>query len=130
MDLDAALALLAVDPTAPLDLAEISLRLATDEYPDLDVDAYLSEVAGMAHEARAYLRGDLEARVAGLCRYLFHDMGFRGNAQDYYDPGNSYLNQVLDRRTGIPITLSALAMAIGGRVGIDIQGIGLPGHFV
>jgi len=65
-----------------------------------------------------------------LCRYLFHDMGFRGNSQDYYDPRNSYLNQVIDRRTGIPITLSALAMAIGGRVGIDIQGIGLPGHFV
>jgi regulator of sirC expression with transglutaminase-like and TPR domain len=130
MDLDAALALLAVDPTAPLDLAEISLRLATDEYPDLDVDAYLSEVAGMAHEARAYLRGDLEARVAGLCRYLFHDMGFRGNAQDYYDPGNSYLNQVLDRRTGIPITLSAVAMAVGSRAGLQVHGVGLPGHFV
>jgi regulator of sirC expression with transglutaminase-like and TPR domain len=130
MDLDAALALLAVDPTAPLDLAEVSLHLARDEYPDLDVDAYLSELAGMAHEARTYLRGDLEARVTGLCRYLFHDMGFRGNTQDYYDPRNSYLNLVLDRRTGIPITLSAVALAVGSRAGLQVCGVGLPGHFV
>jgi regulator of sirC expression with transglutaminase-like and TPR domain len=130
MDLDAALALLAVDPTTPLDLAELSLRLARDEYPDLDVDAYLSELAGMAHEARRYLRGDLEAQVAGLCRYLSHDLGFRGNARDYYDPRNSYLNQVLDRRTGIPITLSAVAMAVGNRAGLSVCGVGLPGHFI
>jgi regulator of sirC expression with transglutaminase-like and TPR domain len=57
-------------------------------------------------------------------------MGFRGNAQDYYDPRNSYLNQVLDRRTGIPISLSAVAMAVGARAGLEVVGIGLPGHFV
>src|SRR6516165_1911021 len=130
MNLDVSLALLAEDPAAALDLAELSLQLARDEYPDLDVDAYLSELAGMAHEARAYVRGDLEARVAGLCRYLFHEMGFRGNAQDYYDPRNSYLNQVLDRRTGIPISLSAVAMAVGARAGLEVVGVGLPGHFV
>jgi regulator of sirC expression with transglutaminase-like and TPR domain len=130
MNLDAALSLLAHDPAAPLDLAELSLRLARDEYPDLDVEAYLSELAGMAHEARSYLRGGLEARVTGLCRYLFHEMGFRGNTQDYYDPRNSYLNQVLDRRTGIPITLSAVAIAVGTRAGLPVAGVGLPGHFV
>src|SRR5207245_2321666 len=109
---------------------ELALGLARDEYPDLDVEAYLSELAGMAHEAARYLRGGLEARVTGLCRYLFHEMGFRGNQQDYYDPRNSYLNQVLDRRTGIPIALSVVAMAVGNRAGLEVVGVGLPGHFV
>jgi regulator of sirC expression with transglutaminase-like and TPR domain len=130
MNLDEALDQLARDPAAPLDPAELALRLATDEYPDLDVEAYLSELAGMAHEARHYVRGSLRARTQGLCRYLFHDCGFRGNVEDYYDPRNSYLNQVLDRRTGIPITLSAVAMAVGRRAGLDVVGVGLPGHFV
>src|SRR5262249_22748986 len=118
------------DPDAPLDVADLALRLAADEYPELDVDAYLSELAGMAHEAKRYLRGGPEARVRGLCRYLFHDCGFRGNVQDYYDPRNSYLNEVLDRRTGLPISLSLVAVAVGTRAGLDVAGVGLPGHFV
>jgi regulator of sirC expression with transglutaminase-like and TPR domain len=130
MNLDGALTLLASDPAAPLDLAELALLLAGDEYPDLDAEAHLGELAAMAHEARRYLRGPLEAQVSGLCRYLFHDMGFRGNVQDYYDPRNSYLNDVLDRRTGIPITLSAVAIAVGTRAGLDVAGVGLPGHFI
>jgi regulator of sirC expression with transglutaminase-like and TPR domain len=130
MNVDAALAFLGEDQAAPLDVAEVALRLAQDEYPDLDVDACLAEINAMAHEARRYLRGDLEARVHGLCRYLFHEMGFHGNIRDYYDPGNSYLHLVLERRTGIPITLSALAMAVGGRAGLEIAGVGLPGHFI
>jgi regulator of sirC expression with transglutaminase-like and TPR domain len=130
MHLNAALTLLADDPCAPLDLAELALQLARDEYPDVDVEAYLNEIGGMAHEARALLHGDLEARVRGLCRYLFHDMGFRGNTQAYYDARNSYFNDVLDRRTGIPITLSAVAMAVGARAGLNVVGVGLPGHFV
>jgi regulator of sirC expression with transglutaminase-like and TPR domain len=130
MKLDTALKQLAHDPAAPVDLAEVALQLARDEFPDLDVEACLSEIAGMAHEVRAYLRGDLKARVDGLCRYLFHEMGFRGNTQDYYDPRNSYLNQVLERRTGIPISLSAVAMAVGSRAGLKVVGVGLPGHFV
>jgi len=130
MDLDTTLARLAVDPAGSVDVAEIALHLARDEYPELDVEAYLSELAGMGHEARKYVRGDLAARVAGLCRYLFHEMGFRGNVPDYYDPRNSYLNQVLDRRTGIPIALSVVAMAVGGRAGLAVVGVGLPGHFI
>lgn len=130
MNLDVALSLLSHTPDAPLDLAEVALLLAREEYPSLDVEAYLSELDGMAHEARANLRGGLRQRVKGLCRYLFHDMGFRGNQQDYYDARNSYLNEVLDRRTGIPITLSAVAMAVGRRAGLDVFGVGLPGHFV
>lgn len=130
MDLDTQLERLAYDPCSPCDLAELALHLARDEYPDLDVEAYLSELAGIAHEATAFVRGDLPARVNGLCRYLFHEMGFHGNDQNYYDPRNSYLNQVLDRRTGIPITLSIVAMAIGCRAGLHVVGVGLPGHFV
>ncbi len=130
MDLDATLNRLAGDPRESVDVAEIALHLDRDEYPELDVEAYLSELSGMAHEATRYLRGDLPARVTGLCRYLFHEMGFRGNVQEYYDARNSYFNQVLERRTGIPITLSAVAMALGARAGLEIHGIGLPGHFV
>ena len=130
MNLDAVLAQLSCDPALPCDLAELALHLARDEYPQLDVEAYLSELNGMALEARHFVRGDFPARVQGLCRYLFHEMGFRGNQQEYYDARNSYLNQVLDRRTGIPITLSAVAIAVGGRVGLQIAGVGLPGHFI
>jgi regulator of sirC expression with transglutaminase-like and TPR domain len=130
MNLDAALTLLAGNPSAPLDLAELALLLARDEYPELDVEAYVNEIAGMAHEAQSLLHGDLAARVHGLCRYLFHDMGFHGNLQAYYDPRNSYFNEVLDRRTGIPISLSAVAMTVGARAGLNIVGVGLPGHFV
>jgi regulator of sirC expression with transglutaminase-like and TPR domain len=130
MDLDEALAQLAHDPATPLDLADLALRLARDEYPHLDVEGYLSELDSMARDAKPYLRGDLKTRVYGLCRYLFHEMGFHGNTQQYYDPKNSYLNEVLDRRTGLPITLSIVAMAIGGRAGLELAGVGLPGHFV
>jgi regulator of sirC expression with transglutaminase-like and TPR domain len=130
MELDAALQQLAEDPTSNVDLAEVALRLAADEYSGLDVEGYLSELDGMAHEARRYLSGNLAARLNGLCRYLFHEMGFHGNTQAYYDPRNSYLNDVLDRRTGIPITLSVVAMAVGSRAGLEVVGVGLPGHFV
>src|ERR1700737_2413369 len=112
MNLDAALSILAENPTAPLDLAEVALTLARDAYPSLDVEGYLGELTAMAREVRPRLRGRLEARVAGLCRYLFQDMGFRGNVKEYYDPRNSYFNEVLDRRMGIPITLSAVAIAV------------------
>src|SRR4029077_18794506 len=72
----------------------------------------------------------LPARVNGLCRYLFHEMGFHGNARDYYDPRNSYLNVVLERRTGIPISVSAVTIAVGRRAGLTVVGVGLPGHFI
>lgn len=130
MNLDEVLPQLARDPSASFDVAEVALQLARDEYPRLDVEAYLAEIAALAHEAKNFARGNFTARVDGLCRFLFHELGFRGNKKAYYDPRNSYLNQVLDRRTGIPITLSAVTMAIGQRVGVSIIGIGLPGHFV
>lgn len=130
MTLDEYLTLLCRQPHAEVDVAEVALLLARDEFADLDVEAGLAEIASMAHEASAYLRGDLEACAYGLCRYLFHEMGYRGNTKDYYDPANSYLNLVMERRTGIPISLSALTMAVGKRAGLDIHGVGLPGHFI
>ncbi len=130
LHLDTALGQLCRDPAAPLDLAEIALLLARDEFPSLDVEAHLNELTAMAHEVRPYLRGHLAHQVQGLCRYLFHEMGFRGNPREYYDPRNSYLNEVLERRLGIPITLSTVAIAVGQRAGLTIVGVGLPGHFI
>jgi regulator of sirC expression with transglutaminase-like and TPR domain len=130
MDPESALRRLAREPSAPLDVAAVALALARDEYPNLDAEAYLAELDGLAHEVRPLLRGELPTRVRRLCRFLFHDLGFRGNQKDYYDPRNSYLNEVLDRRTGLPILLSAVAMAVAGRAGLEVVGVGLPGHFI
>lgn len=130
MNLDVILRLLAREPEADIDPAVIALYLARDEYPHLDVEGYVNELDGMAREARRYLGSSFESQVSGLCRYLFHEMGFHGNFTEYYDPRNSYLNDVLDRQSGIPITLSVVAMAVGRRLGMRVDGIGLPGHFV
>src|SRR5688500_8964931 len=130
MSLDEVLPLLACEPTADVDLAEVALLLAREEYADVDVEATLAELSAMAHDVRPRLRGPLAARVAALSRYLFHELGFRGNTQNYYDPRNSYFNQVLDRRTGLPITLSLVAMSVGSRAGLEVHGVGLPGHFI
>src|SRR5436305_12883835 len=115
MDLDAALDRLATDPSAPLDVAELALRLAEDESPGLDVPAYLARLDDLAAQARPHLAGDLERRVGGLSHFLFDELCFRGNVQNYYDPANSYLNHVLDRRLGPPVTPPVVAMAAGGR---------------
>ena len=130
MNLDFILEHLAVHPGAAFDVAEVALHLARDRFADLDVEAQLSELNALAPEASGFVRGNLGARVQGFCRYLFHELGFHGNTKDYYDPRNSYLHLVLERRTGIPITLSVVAMALGLRCGLDIQGVGLPGHFI
>lgn len=130
MDLDKALPLLADNPAAALDLAELAFAIARDEYPQLDIEGELAELTGLARELRPRLRGGLTARVEALTRYLFHDLGFRGNDKEYYDPRNSFLNDVLARRTGLPITLSIVAMAIGERAGLRVFGVGLPGHFI
>lgn len=130
MDLSDILDRLAEDPKASIDLAEAALWIARDEYPRLDIEAYLSQLDGLAHEGRRYLGRTLESKVAGLSLFLFREMGFRGNHEHYYDPRNSYLNDVMDRLTGIPISLSLVAMAVGRRLGMHILGVALPGHFV
>lgn len=106
--------------------------IAQDAYPALEVDHYLGEIERMALRLRAQLPQDAgaEDRVVTLNQFLFGQLGFRGNAEDYYDPRNSYLNEVIDRRTGIPITLSVLYMEVGRRIGLPLQGVSFPGHFL
>jgi regulator of sirC expression with transglutaminase-like and TPR domain len=130
MDIDRVLQVLATDPAADVDLAAVALELARDEYPDLDAGGYLAEFDHLAGRLRPRLRGPLCVRVAALTDLLFHQEGFRGDAERYYDPDNSYLNRVVDRRLGLPITLSLLAAAVGTRAGLHVEGIGLPGHFI
>ena len=128
--LDKLLQRLAQDPADDVDVAEVALWLAVDEYPDLDVAAYLARLDELAEKAGPRLVGRLEQIVAGLVQFLFVEEGFQGNADDYYDPRNSYLNEVIDRRLGIPITLAVIAMTVGRRAGLEVVGVGLPGHFI
>lgn len=130
MDVDATLRRLAADPFAPVDLAVLALHLAADEYPTLDIPAYLARLDAYAAELAPRLTGPLADRVAELAVFLFDEEGFTGDAVQYYDPRNSYLNDVLDRKLGIPLSLSLVAMAVGDRAGLRVHGIGLPGHFV
>jgi regulator of sirC expression with transglutaminase-like and TPR domain len=119
-------------PEPAIDLAEAALLIAKEEYPDLEVAAYLSCLDAMAAELRARVGciEDAHRVIASLGDYLFREQGFRGNTADYFDPRNSFLNDVLDRRLGIPITLSAIYMEVGRRLGIRLHGVGMPGHFL
>ncbi|MEW5862296.1 MAG: tetratricopeptide repeat protein [Pseudomonadota bacterium] len=130
-DLAAFERLLAQDEAA-IDLARACLLVAEDAYPGLDVEGYLGEIERLAGRLRSRLEADLapEERVVALNEFLFDELGFAGNTENYYDPRNSYLNEVLDRRTGIPITLSVLYMEIGRRVGLALEGVSFPGHFL
>lgn len=130
MNLDHVLADLSRNPDADHDLAVVALELAREEYPSLDIAGYLDQIRDLARDARLHVGGDLREQAVGLCRYLFHEVGFHGNAKEYYDPRNSYLSDVLDRLTGIPITLSLVTIAVGRRIGLPLEGLGLPGHFV
>jgi regulator of sirC expression with transglutaminase-like and TPR domain len=130
MNLDETLPLLAADPAADLDLAELALAVAADEYPALPRRAALARLDDLAAELAPRLVGSLEGRVAELSAFLFEELHFLGNATDYYDARNSYLNDVLDRRLGIPLTLSLVAIAVGRRCGLEVEGVGLPGHFI
>ena len=118
-------------PEESLDLAQAALLIACEEYPDLEVSRYVSRLSQLATAAQARIADDApEAIVAGLNQVLFEEQGFRGNTEDYYDPRNSFLNDVLDRRIGIPITLSAVYMEVARRAGFRVSGVGLPGHFL
>ncbi len=119
-------------PEEQLDLAEAALLIAEEEYPALDRLRYLELLDELADAARAKMGGETDpyARVNVLSEYLFDEEKFAGNERDYYDPRNSYLNEVLDRRLGIPITLSLVYMEVGGRLGMQIAGVGMPAHFL
>ena len=115
-----------------VDLAHACLLIAQDAYPGLEVERYLGEIERMAIRLRASLgqAHAAEDKLMALNQFLFDELGYRGNTDQYYDPRNSYLNEVMDRRTGIPITLGVLYMALGRRVGLPLEGVSFPGHFL
>jgi len=115
-----------------IELARACLLIAEDVYPGLDVEGYVNEVARLALRLRARLSrtAGAEEKVVELNQFLFDELGYTGNAEEYYDPRNSYLNEVIDRRTGIPITLSVLYMELGRKIGLPLEGVSFPGHFL
>ncbi len=117
-------------PEEDIDLARAALLFAKEEYPDLDVDAYIERLDRMAQPVAADNAAGPKGVVDALNSLLFDQEGFEGNAEDYYDPRNSFLNEVLDRKLGIPISLSLLYMELGKRVGLPLAGVGMPGHFL
>lgn len=121
-----------LSPGPPFDLVEAALWIAFEEYEDLDVEHELHRVRLLAGEAarRVAAASNPFARLDVLQRYFGEELGFRGNAEDYDDPRNSYLNEVLDRKLGIPLTLSLLFIELARAAGFEAQGVGLPGHFV
>jgi regulator of sirC expression with transglutaminase-like and TPR domain len=116
----------------PIPLDEAALAIAAEEYPRLDPAAELDRLDALA--ARVVARAPPPARAASLLRALREvlagEVGLHGSAADYEDPRSSFLNEVLDRKVGLPITLSLVYMEVGRRAGIALDGIGLPGHFV
>jgi regulator of sirC expression with transglutaminase-like and TPR domain len=117
-------------PEGEMDLALAALLVARVERPDLDPRPWLGRLDDLAHRSGIPNHGDPSKALTRLRRFLFEEEGFRGNRDDYFDPLNSCLDRVIDRRLGIPITLSVLMMEVGRRVGVAIEGVGLPGHFV
>lgn len=109
-----------------------ALAIAQDEYPALDVPAELARLDALARPLERRLMGLTRPRdvAAEVGTYLYDEHGFHGNETAYDDPKNSYLNEVLARRTGLPITLAAVLMAVGRRAGVTVEGIGFPGHFL
>ncbi len=114
------------------DLEAACWLLAKTRYPELDEGAYHARLDQMGRELRERLTGRETPRATiEVCNhYLFRILGFRGNDQDYYDPDNSYLHRVLDRRLGIPITLSVVYLLVAKRLNLPLHGVNLPGHFL
>lgn len=128
-----------------IDLATAALLIAAEEYPDLNIEHYITQLDLLARkvleatglpDADFKLSGEITQKVdvldviRAMNKVLFEQERFHGNHADYYNPHNSFLNKVLDRHEGIPITLSLIYMEVGRRVGLQIMGIGLPFHFI
>ena len=124
------------DAVAPervrIDLAEAALLCAQDAYPDLDIRGSLDDLDRLASTLHKRLPPDFSTthRLIALNNYLFRELGFAGNDNEYYDPRNSFLNDVITRKTGIPITLSILYLEVGTRLGLKLKGVSFPGHFL
>jgi len=115
---------------ATIDPVEGALLIAQSEYPSLDRSHYRRQLYQMAFEAHEVCTGSTADRLQALSHLFGGRWRFRGNHEDYYDPRNSFLNDVLDRRTGIPITLALVYIEAGRGAGLDLSGVGLPGHFL
>ena len=122
--------LVAEDET--LALLEAAISVAEDETPDLDTQAVLAEIDQLASALGRRLAVDAAPmqRLRLLNRYFFHELGFTGNVNDFYDPRNSYLPDVLARRRGIPITLALVYMELASQIGLAVRGVSFPGHFL
>lgn len=115
-----------------IDLAKATLYIAQEDYPHLEVAEYLNALDTMADEVRERLpesRYPLKV-IQTINHYLYDDLGFRGNDKDYYDARNSFLNEVIDRRIGIPISLSLVYLEVAHRLDFPMVGVGMPGHFL
>jgi regulator of sirC expression with transglutaminase-like and TPR domain len=119
-------------PEAQIDLAKAALYIAQEEYPELDLAANLEILDGMADDLRIRLQKPYYPMrvIKTINQYLYEEKGFSGNSEHYYDPRNSFLNEVLQRRTGIPITLALVYAEVGKRVDFPTVGINMPGHFL
>jgi regulator of sirC expression with transglutaminase-like and TPR domain len=115
-----------------IDLIRAALTIARTEYPDLNVESYVERADELARAAESRIGdiGDPLDVITALNHVLFQDAGLQGNRDDYYDPRNSFINEVLDRRLGIPITLALIYMEVGRRLGFPLFGVGMPGHFL
>lgn len=119
-----------------VDLVELMLEFAADAYPDIDRARQLAEIDRLGELARRRIAdldiedASLADRLQALSRLLYEEERFQGNEDAYYDPRNSYLNEVLARRTGIPISLAIVYMAVAARAGVRTFGVAAPGHFV
>lgn len=123
---------MAQGPDESIDLVHGALLIAAEEYPNLDIEAYQHKLNALGDTLQRRLRPDIGPTdcVLALNRYLFDELGFHGAADNYYDPRNSFLNDVLDRRSGIPITLAIVYLTVGRRIGLALEGISFPGHFL
>jgi regulator of sirC expression with transglutaminase-like and TPR domain len=123
---------LAASPDHALDLAEAALWIAAEEDGPVDVERYLARLDELADALRPRISPEHtpRERLDQLLAYMFRELGFRGNEADYYDPRNSYLHQVLDRRCGLPISLALLLIEVARRVGLRVAGVGFPAHFL
>ena len=114
------------------DLEDGVWRFSLARYPDINVAAFRAQLDAWADRVRDSLRAGASGAetLLALNQVLFGELGFRGNSDDYHDPANSYVNRVMDRRRGIPISLSAVYLFVGRRLGLPVAGIGMPGHFL
>ena len=118
-------------PHRDINLSRAALLIAQAEYPDMDISHYLQVIEALGLRVRANAPDDsVMAPIQTLNSVLFDEQGFRGNEEEYYDPRNSYLNDVIERKVGIPITLSVLYMEVARHAGLNVRGVSFPGHFI